>query len=41
MSEKVFVGVDGYIAGWFAVFLAAEKEKSCEWKGFSINLVIS
>lgn len=32
MSKKVFVGVDGCRAGWFAVFLAAEIEKSCEWK---------
>lgn len=32
MSKKVFVGVDGCSAGWFAVFLAAESEKSCEWR---------
>lgn len=32
MNKKVFVGVDGCSAGWFAVFLATEKEKSCEWK---------
>lgn len=32
MSKKVFVGVDGCSAGWFAVFLAAENEKSCKWK---------
>lgn len=32
MSKKVFVGVDGCSAGWFAVFLAAEAEKNCGWK---------
>ncbi len=32
MSKKVFVGVDGCGAGWFAVFLIAENEKNCEWK---------
>ncbi|MDQ1253410.1 MAG: hypothetical protein QG646_2577 [Euryarchaeota archaeon] len=32
MSEKIFVGVDGCSAGWFAVFLAEENDKKCEWK---------
>jgi predicted RNase H-like nuclease len=32
MSKKVFVGVDGCSAGWFAVFLAAENGKNCKWK---------
>lgn len=32
MSQKVFVGVDGCSAGWFAVFLTAEKEKRCKWR---------
>jgi predicted RNase H-like nuclease len=32
MNKKVFVGVDGCSAGWFAVFLAAENEKNCECK---------
>ena len=32
MSKKVFVGVDGCSAGWFAIFLIAENEKKCEWK---------
>lgn len=31
-DKKVFVGVDGCSAGWFAVFLAIEDEKNCEWK---------
>lgn len=30
-DKKVFVGVDGCSAGWFAVFLATEAEKNCEW----------
>jgi predicted RNase H-like nuclease len=32
MGKKVFVGVDGCRAGWFAVFLAAKNEKSCDWE---------
>jgi len=32
MSKRVFVGVDGCSAGWFAVFLDEENEKNCEWK---------
>lgn len=32
MNKKVFVGVDGCSAGWFAVLLAGENEKNCEWK---------
>ena len=32
MSKKVFVGVDGCSAGWFAVFLVTENEKNCKWK---------
>jgi predicted RNase H-like nuclease len=31
MSKKVFVGVDGCSAGWFAVFLAPENEKNFYW----------
>ncbi len=30
--KRVFVGVDGCSAGWFAVFLAEENDKKCEWK---------
>lgn len=32
MNKKVFVGVDGCRAGWFAVFLAEESGKSCGWE---------
>jgi predicted RNase H-like nuclease len=32
MKKKVFVGVDGCNAGWFAVFLVAGNEKNCEWE---------
>jgi predicted RNase H-like nuclease len=32
MSKKVFVGVDGCSAGWFAVFLAEENDKNREWR---------
>jgi predicted RNase H-like nuclease len=32
MSKKIFVGVDGCSAGWFAVFLSVENEKSCKWR---------
>lgn len=31
-DKKVFVGVDGCSAGWFAVFLATEAEKNYEWE---------
>lgn len=31
MNKKVFVGVDGCRAGWFAVFLAAESDQNCKW----------
>jgi predicted RNase H-like nuclease len=30
MGKKVFVGVDGCRAGWFAVLLTIKNEKSCE-----------
>jgi predicted RNase H-like nuclease len=32
MNKKVFIGVDGCSAGWFAVILAAGDEKNCEWE---------
>jgi predicted RNase H-like nuclease len=32
MKKKIFAGVDGCRAGWFAVFLAEKNEKNCEWK---------
>jgi len=32
MNQKIFVGVDGCSAGWFAVILAVGGEKSCEWE---------
>jgi len=32
VNKKVFVGVDGCRAGWFAVFLAAENYQACEWE---------
>ncbi len=32
MNKKVFVEVDGCRAGWFAVFLAEEKDQNCEWE---------
>ncbi|MCC4769548.1 DUF429 domain-containing protein [Methanosarcina sp. DH2] len=32
MGKKVFVGVDGCKAGWFAVFLEEENENGCRWK---------
>jgi predicted RNase H-like nuclease len=32
MNKKVFAGVDGCSAGWFAVFLAEENGKNCGWK---------
>lgn len=32
MSKNTYVGVDGCSAGWFAVFLTAENEKSCKWR---------
>ncbi len=32
MDKKVFVGVDGCRAGWFAVFLEGENRSDCSWK---------
>lgn len=32
MGKKVFVGVDGCRAGWFAVFLEEENENDCRWE---------
>jgi predicted RNase H-like nuclease len=32
MGKKVFVGVDGCRAGWFAVFLEGENENDCRWE---------
>lgn len=32
MGKKVFVGVDGCRAGWFAVFLEGENETDCNWE---------
>lgn len=32
MGKKVFVGVDGCRAGWFAVFLEEENEDDCKWE---------
>ena len=32
MGKKVFVGVDGCRAGWFAVFLEGENKSDCSWK---------
>jgi predicted RNase H-like nuclease len=32
MGKKVFVGVDGCRAGWFAVFLEGGYENACRWK---------
>ncbi|WP_440955338.1 hypothetical protein ACSAZK_17745 [Methanosarcina sp. Mfa9] len=30
MNKKVFVGVDGYSEGWFAVFLAESDRDECD-----------
>jgi len=32
MGKKVFVGVDGCRAGWFAVFFEEENENGCRWE---------
>ncbi|MDM7918298.1 MAG: DUF429 domain-containing protein [Methanosarcina sp.] len=32
MGKKVFVGVDGCRAGWFAVFLEEENDNVCRWE---------
>lgn len=32
MNKKIFVGVDGCRAGWFAVFMAEENYENCKWK---------
>jgi predicted RNase H-like nuclease len=32
VNKKVFVGVDGCLGGWFAVFLAAENDQHSEWE---------
>lgn len=32
MGKKVFVGVDGCRAGWFAVYLEGENKSDCSWK---------
>lgn len=32
MDKRVFVGVDGCRAGWFAIFLVRDAEQECKWK---------